>query len=558
MANTESTNQYDAAGCQEEILRNNLEYVDDPAFKKIISRLQIKDAKSLRATSRQLRRRVELYCNNVLILTARTAADVLEIADLVDLEGVRLEMGNSRLSSNQLSQLIKHVDNVLLSLSLNKTSFTGIELSGENVKLERLQSLCLADCSSLTQQGIENMLSSMGDNLMGLDLSATGISDLELVNLGVRLDKLEVLDLSDCWDLTDQGLSELLCVTSGALEHLHLFRTNITCEGLTGLDSQLVSLQTLDLNECRILTDQGLNEIVSLTGGDLTELHLAGTDVTTEGLARQAVKLANIQVLKLDGCRQLDNHGFLELLNMTGKNLAVLDMSRTDITCEGLSELDIHLKNLKKLNMDSCKSLTNQRIMEILHTTDGNLKELNLSRTNITGEELLDARMPKLEILKMDGCRNLTDELLVRILNMTCETLRDLDLARTNITGEAFCNLNVKLKKLVRLRLDGCRNLKIDWIRVALENAGENLETLDLSRTLITGEGFNGLNIKLDKLVSLNLSYCRRLTLQGLKEILGIARHLKEIILDGTQLSRSLILDWLKDHNPALAILSSV
>ena len=80
------------------------------------------------------------------------------------------------------------------------------------------------------------------------------------------------------------------------------------------------------------------------------------------------------KVLKLDGCRQLDNHGFLELLNMTGKNLAVLDMSRTDITCEGLSELDIHLKNLKKLNMDSCKSLTNQRIMEILHTTDGNLK----------------------------------------------------------------------------------------------------------------------------------------------------------------------------------------
>ena len=186
------------------------------------------------------------------------------------------------------------------------------------------------------------------------------------------------------------------------------------------------------------------------------------------------------------------------------------------------------------------------------------LQELNLSRTNITGEELLDARMPKLKILKMDGCRNLTDELLVRILNMTCETLRDLDLARTNITGEAFCNLNVKLKKLVRLRLDGCRNLKIDWIRVALENAGENLETLDLSRTLITGEGFNGLNIKLDKLVSLNLSYCRRLILQGLQEILGIARHLKEIILDGTQLSRSLILDWLKDHNPALAILSSV
>ena len=57
-----------------------------------------------------------------------------------------------------------------------------------------------------------------------------------------------------------------------------------------------MSLQTLDLNECRILTDQGLNEIVSLTGGDLTELHLAGTDVTTEGLARHAVKLANIQV----------------------------------------------------------------------------------------------------------------------------------------------------------------------------------------------------------------------------------------------------------------------
>ena len=90
------------------------------------------------------------------------------------------------------------------------------------------------------------------------------------------------------------------------------------------------------------------------------------------------------------------------------------------------------------------------------------LQELNLSRTNITGEEFLDAGMSKLEILAMDGCRNLTDDLLVRILNITGGTLRGLDLARTNITGEAFCNLNVELKNLAGLRLDGCRNLKID------------------------------------------------------------------------------------------------
>ena len=179
------------------------------------------------------------------------------------------------------------------------------------------------------------------------------------------------------------------------------------------------------------------------------------------------------------------------------------------------------------------------------------LQELNLSRTNITGEEFLDAGMSKLEILAMDGCRNLTDDLLVRILNITGGTLRGLDLARTNITGKAFCNLNVELKNLAGLRLDGCRNLKIDWIRLALETALESLETLDLSRTRIAGEGSKGLNMKLSKLVRLNLSYCRSLTLQGLQEILDVAGdHLEEIILDGTQLSRSLILNWLKDHNP--------
>ena len=458
-------------------------------------------------------------------------------------------MENSQLPSDKISELIKHIGQVLISINVNITSFTG-DLSGQDVKLDRLRRLSLAYCNGINQQGVQNILSITGDDLIKLDLSGTSISDLELVNIGVKLDKLQILKLEDCWHLTDQGLSELLCITNGSLEHLHLFRTNITCEGLTRLNIKLMALQTLDLNNCRKLTDQGLHETVGLTSGNLNELNLSGTDITAEGLARLAIKLDCIKILKLDGCRELDNHSFLEILNISAKSLKVLDISRTNVTCEELSELDIKLKDLQKLNLDSCKSLTNQRIMEILHITGENLRELNLSRTNITGEELLDARMPKLEILKMDGCKNLTDEMLLKILNITGETLRDLDLSRTKITCEAFFHLNIGLK-LEILRLDGCRNLKEDWLILTLKNAGENLVTLDLSRTLITGERFSGLKIQLVKLVSLNLSYCRSLTLQGLQGILDIAgHHLEEIILDGTQLSRSLILDWLKDHNP--------
>ena len=81
-----------------------------------------------------------------------------------------------------------------------------------------------------------------------------------------------------------------------------------------------------------------------------------------------------LKVVKLDSCGQLDNPGFLELLNVTGKKLTVLDISRLNITWDGLAELDIHLNNLQRLNMDSCKSPTNQKIMEILHITGGNLQ----------------------------------------------------------------------------------------------------------------------------------------------------------------------------------------
>ena len=70
---------------------------------------------------------------------------------------------------------------------------------------------------------------------------------------------------------------------------------------MTGLNILLNSLQTLDLNGCRKLRNQGLDEIISLTGGELIYLDLSRTDVTMEELARQAaVKLANIKVRVLD------------------------------------------------------------------------------------------------------------------------------------------------------------------------------------------------------------------------------------------------------------------
>ena len=128
-------------------------------------------------------------------------------------------------------------------------SFTAVTDAGlkELVKLQKLQVLNLSLCKNVTDNGLKELAELKG--LQVLDLRLTAVTDVGLKELA-RSKELQVLYLTKCEGVTDVGLKKLA--------------------GLQGL-------QWLDLSECKGVTDAGLKELTELEG--LQKLYLGNARV---------------------------------------------------------------------------------------------------------------------------------------------------------------------------------------------------------------------------------------------------------------------------------------
>ena len=140
------------------------------------------------------------------------------------------------------------------------------------------------------------------------------------------------------------------------------------------------------------------------------------------------------------------------------------------------------LPDLEKLVLTSWCSLSNQGLLEILKRSRSNLRELDLSYSNITGvgvEEGVNS-LPNLEILKLFWCDNLTDGGLKEILRLSGNKLRVLDVSFTSITGQGFKGV-VSFPMLEILNLISCRELNDSGLLEILSISDIRLKTVNVS-----------------------------------------------------------------------------
>ena len=140
------------------------------------------------------------------------------------------------------------------------------------------------------------------------------------------------------------------------------------------------------------------------------------------------------------------------------------------------------LPDLEKLVLTSWCSLSNQGLLEILKRSRSNLRELDLSYSNITGvgvEEGVNS-LPNLEILKLSECCNLTDGGLKEILKISGIKLRVLDVSCTRITGKGFKD-GVSLPMLEEMKLWWCLKLTDSGILEILSIARNRLKIVNVA-----------------------------------------------------------------------------
>ena len=132
------------------------------------------------------------------------------------------------------------------------------------------------------------------------------------------------------------------------------------------LQDKLTNLETLYLYVCR-LTNQGWIDLLNMCGTNLKFLNLGGNkDLTGEGLSILKEKLINLETLLLDRCPKLTNQGLTEVLQICGSKLKVLKITdNKDLTGEGLSFLQDKLINLETVYLYRCSHLLCKALSEL-------------------------------------------------------------------------------------------------------------------------------------------------------------------------------------------------
>ena len=339
-------------------------------------------------------------------------------------------------------------------------------------------------------------------------LSSTG----GLKTLSQNLDSLQSLDLNGWKSLTD--ISSLSGFVN--LQSLNL----CGCTSLTDISSlsRLINLRRLNLCDCESLTD--ISSIAGLL--NLQTLNLSGCESLTD--IGSLTGLLNLQSLNLSFCKSLtDISSLAGLLNLQSLNLS---------KCESLTEISIlsSLINLQSLDLGCCFLIKDISILSSLI----NVISLDLSYLMKLGDIRILSGLLNLRKVKLRRCDSLTDiNILSKLVNLKvldisgCELLLDINIVSTLVNLQLLdisdllqlgdISSIAGLLNLQSLNLSGCKSLTdISSIAELL-----NLQSLDLSgcRSLTDIGSLTGLL----NLQSLNLDGCQKLVdINGLSGLLNL------------------------------------
>jgi len=261
-----------------------------------------------------------------------------------------------------------------------------------------------------------------------------------------------------------------------------------------------------------------------------------------EELGHLPVTSSKVEKLCLTSCRNLTDRGLQGLLLGIGNNLKELDLSKSCVTGEGFQLQSVKsLPNLEKLNLSGNTHLTDDGLCQISKTCGNKLKKLNLSFTPITGIKLdkkQSLMFPCLQTLNLRMCMKLSVEGLIGLLWNSRYSLRELDLSETDASLVGLEKGVESLPNLEKLNLDDSLGLSNKGLIEVLRISGTHMKELYLYSTFITGTGIEANVRSLPSLQILDLSYSSDFTDEGLYEILKICgTKLRELNLSSTNIT---------------------
>lgn len=282
----------------------------------------------------------------------------------------------------------------LKKLNLNRrtgghlTDEVMIEIAQRLTKLEEL-SLAQTVDNKITDISLKSIAKHL-PLLKSLNLSNCKMSDEGLIALA-SLTKLEVLDISHSWKLTDTSLVKVAKKLTN-LEKLYLSGcTGITDTSAYAIAEHLKKLKVIDLSAENIhnpsqITGLGIDAIAERL--QLEELYLNLCQyITTDHIRMIAVHQTKLKKLGLGHMWDLRNNGIREIA-MHLKNLEELNIRASDVSERGIRHITRRLHHLRVLNLTFCDQISDNDVRRLVQHLP-NLRELYIREcANITDASL--------------------------------------------------------------------------------------------------------------------------------------------------------------------------
>lgn len=220
---------------------------------------------------------------------------------------------------------------------------------------------------------------------------------------------------------------------------------------------------TLDLSECKHLTDAGLTHLAPLKK-TLKSLSLnANENITDDGLKHLAD--LDLEGLYLWGCKEIGDDGLAHLAGMANlRRLSVNDLSKlTDRSMDVIARF----KQLRFLMIARCPRITPEGHLKLTELTE--LRQLGLKGNQVTDAVLERfAALTHLEDLYLTGCQAITDAGVTALAGL--EHLKFLDIANCPaVTGAglmalakapALKRINIHNQVMVDKEVDGVKKMR--------------------------------------------------------------------------------------------------
>ena len=221
--------------------------------------------------------------------------------------------------------------------------------------LKKLRRLNLRSCWQLSDQGIADLAGLRPDTGGGsTDLEYLGLQDCQrlsdeaLKHIAEGLTKLKSINLSLCLGISDGGLKYLAKMST--LEELNLRSCdNITDVGVSYLAEGGSKVRSLDVAFCDKVGDSALQHISQGLFG-LRSLSLSACPVSDEGIVKIAGVLAELETLNIGQCRRITDKG-LKAVADSLRQLKCIDLyGCTNISRSCVDGL-MSLPKMKTLNL---------------------------------------------------------------------------------------------------------------------------------------------------------------------------------------------------------------